>query len=181
MSFQSPHCEKLFSLHRHADGLYSPEKHTHNAFPVEHKKYEHGNAEDVKAFLNRDANKYKDTSVTHDTTHSTSAAPVVSSEHTHHHVHEHVQPIIQKETIAPQVVHTTVPVHETHHAAAVQHGTSTLPVKTLEEFTNGRGTLDGRGATKVNEFNGCPDISQKDLHTKESRLAAGKQALGNTA
>lgn len=139
--------------------------------PTEHKTFEHGNEKDVNAFLDRDASKYKDSSVTHNTTHSASTAPVVSGEHTHHHVHEHVQPVIQKETVAPQVVHTTVPVHETHHAAAVHHGTSTLPTKTLEEFSSGRGTLDGRGTTKVNEFEGCPQIGDKTAQS--SRGAQG--------
>jgi len=156
-----------------------PEKHTHHAIPVEHKSYEHGNERDVNAFLERDASKYRNSSVTHETTHSSSTAPVVSGEHTHHHVHEHVQPVIQKETLERHVVHTTIPVHEIHHAAAVQHGTSTLPPKTLEEFTSGRGTLEGRATTKVNEFEGCPNISHKDLHAKEAKSAAQAQGLGN--
>jgi hypothetical protein len=28
----------------------------------------------------------------------------------HHHVHEHVQPVINKETVQPHVVHTTIPI-----------------------------------------------------------------------
>lgn len=133
-----------------------PEQHHHNIIPVEHKSFEHGDDRVLKDELNRDAAQYKDKSVTEQTSHSASAAPVVSGEHVHHHVHEHVQPVIQKETIAPQVVHTTVPIHETHHAKAVHHGTTTLPTKTLDEFAKDHGKIEGHGVNKLTEYDGCP-------------------------
>lgn len=150
-----------------------PEQHSHNVVPVEHKTFDHGKDSDIRGTLDREAAKFKDSSVTHGTTHSATAAPVVSGERTHHHVHEHVQPVIQKETIAPNVVHTTVPVHETHHAAAVHHGTSVLPAESLESFNKGgHGTLEGRGVTKVAEFDGQPkpynDKLQLDGHNNHS-------------
>jgi len=144
-----------------------PEQHAHNILPVEHKTFDHGNDRDVRDTLDRDAAQYKDSSVTHGTTHTASAAPVVAGERTHHHVHEHVQPVIQKETIAPRVVHTTVPVHETHQASAVHHGTSVLPTETLESFKSGnKGTLDGRAATKVGEFDGPPKSYNNSLQSE---------------
>lgn len=91
----------------------------------------------------------------------------MTGEHIHHHVHEHVQPVIQREVVAPQVVHTTVPIHETHHAAPSLHGTSVLPATTLEEFTRDRGTLLGRGATRLNEFDGCPKAYNRDLQPEQ--------------
>lgn len=69
-----------------------------------------------------------------DTTESTAVAPSVAGEHVHHHVHEVVQPVIHKETLAPEVVHTVVPIHEKVTAPSEHHGLSTLPVKTMEEF-----------------------------------------------
>lgn len=36
-----------------------------------------------------------------------------------------------------------MPIHEVHRAEAEHHGTSVLPVKNLEEFTAGGGTLTG--------------------------------------
>lgn len=126
--------------------------------PVEHKTFEHGGDADTRQHLERDAAKYRDTSTTHNATHSTSAGATMSGERIHHHVHEHIQPVINKETIAPSVVHTTVPIHETHHAAPVHHETTTLPTKSLEEFTGtgGRTVLEGRGVQQVREFEGCP-------------------------
>ncbi|KAF5693462.1 hypothetical protein FDENT_1997 [Fusarium denticulatum] len=144
-----------------------PEQHHHNLVPVEHKTFHHGNEQDTQATLDREAAKYRDTTETHSTTHSTEAAPVVTGERIHHHVHEHVQPVINKETVQPHVVHTTIPIHETHHAAPVHHGTSTLPTKTLEEFTHERGGLKERAAQKLTEFEGCPKPYRRELQGEQ--------------
>ena len=64
--------------------------------------------------------------------------------------------MIHKETIAPEVVHTTVPIHEKHMAAAEHHGTSVLPTKTLSDFQAGGGSLAG-GTTQAQEkYEGDP-------------------------
>ncbi|TQN67404.1 hypothetical protein CSHISOI_08140 [Colletotrichum shisoi] len=150
-----------------------PEKHHHNVIPVAHKTFEHGNEKETKNTLDREHAKFKDTSVTHDTTHTSTAAPVVSGERVHHHVHEHVQPVIQKETIQPHVVHTTVPVHETHHAKPVHHGSTTLPTKTLDEFTREKGNLDGPRHHKYDEFDGCPGKINKGFADSEHTGVVG--------
>ncbi|KAK2676234.1 hypothetical protein RAB80_008420 [Fusarium oxysporum f. sp. vasinfectum] len=144
-----------------------PEQHHHNLVPVEHKTFHHGNEQDTRATLDREAAKYRDTTETHSTTHSTETAPVLTGERIHHHVHEHVQPVINKETVQPHVVHTTIPIHETHHAAPVHHGTSTLPTKTLEEFTQERGGLKERAAQKLTEFEGCPKPYRRELQGEQ--------------
>lgn len=124
--------------------------------------------------LQRDEAKYKDTSAVHDTTHTASKAPAVSGERWHHHVHEHVQPVIEKETVAPKVVHTTVPVHETHHATAAHHGTKVLPPKTMEEFTGGQGSLESHGLDKTREYEGCPTFDRKDLESNSRAQGVGR-------
>jgi len=143
-----------------------PEQHHHNLAPVQHKEFHHGDEQQTKATLDREAAQFRDTSETHSTTHSAETAPTVTGERIHHHVHEHVQPVIQKETIQPNVIHTTVPIHETHHAAAVHHGSSTLPTKTLEEFTSERGGLAERAAQKLTEFEGCPKPYRQELQNE---------------
>jgi hypothetical protein len=126
--------------------------------PTQHKTIHHGNEDQTRATLDREAGKFRNTSTTHETTHSTEMAPTMEGERIHHHVHEHVQPVIQKETVAPTVMHTTVPIHETHHAAPVHHEATTLPPKTMGEFTGSGSSipLEGRGLQKVQEFEGCP-------------------------
>jgi hypothetical protein len=72
-------------------------------------------------------------------------------------VHETIQPIIEKETIAPSVVHTTVPIHETHHSAPEHHGASILPTKSMAEFKHGGQSVAGsKGIINEDKYDGCP-------------------------
>lgn len=71
-------------------------------------------------------------------------------------VHERVQPIVHKETVQPEVVHTTVPIHEVHKAESEHHGISTLPVKTLDEFKSGGGILTGGQKQAHESYEGDP-------------------------
>ncbi len=89
-----------------------PEKHAHNVLPTEHREFHHDNEHDTKAKVAAELGRFKDSSTTHETHHTQAAAPSVTGEHVHHHVHETVVPVVHKETIQPEVVHTTVPVHE---------------------------------------------------------------------
>ncbi|KHN96010.1 allergen [Metarhizium album ARSEF 1941] len=150
-----------------------PEKHTYNAVPVEHKTVEHGNKEDVQAALQKDAANYVNSSTTHDTKRTATAAPAVQGEHTQHHVHHHIQHVIEKETIQPEYIHTTVPVHETHHAKPIHHEATVLPAKSLEEYTASRGDLQAHPTNKVKEFPGCPTLKDKSLESKSQ----GQQAI----
>ena len=132
-----------------------PERHSHQMGAVQERSFEHDDPNVVKQKLAHVTAGFKNTAITQDTKHTTAAAPTIEGEHVHHHVHETVQPVIHKETITPEVVHTTVPIHETHHAASQHHGTSTLPVKTLSEFTSGGGILDGKRESH-GSYDGCP-------------------------
>ncbi|PSK33456.1 hypothetical protein B9Z65_7343 [Elsinoe australis] len=120
-----------------------PEQHHHNMAPVEHRKFEHGNDADVKRRLEAERAQFKDTTVKGDTKHTSSVAPTVAGEHIHHHVHENIQPVVDRQTIEPHVVHTTVPIHETHHSAAQHHSTSTLPAVHMSDFKKQGGSLTG--------------------------------------
>lgn len=125
-----------------------------------HKTIDHG--DDSASRQPPAAAQFQDKSVTHDTTHSTSAA-MVGGEHIHHHVHEHIQPVIQKETIQPEYTHTTVPIHETHHLEAKEHGTTVLPPIGMDDDL--KGVLAGRKERKVEEYEGCPRTYEKKLQT----------------
>lgn len=56
------------------------------------------------------------------------------NEHQHHHIHETIQPVIQKETVQPSVVHHTAAVHEKIHDAPIVHEATTLPTITHDAF-----------------------------------------------
>jgi hypothetical protein len=111
-----------------------PEQHTHNLAPQVEKTFVHGDIEQDKEKHAANLAQFQDTRTVEETTQSTAAASSVAGEHVHHHVHEVVQPVIHKETIQPEFVHTTIPIHEKVTAPSEHHGLSTLPVKTLEEF-----------------------------------------------
>merc|ERR1711939_390657 len=51
--------------------------------------------------------QFQSGSTTHETTRSAENKATVAGEHVHHHVHETVVPVVHKETIQPEVVHTT--------------------------------------------------------------------------
>jgi hypothetical protein len=74
-----------------------------------------------------------------------------------------VQPVVHKETVQPEVVHTTVPIHETHHASTQHHGTSVLPMKNLSEF----GT-SGHQGSRHEEYEGVPRSYNKDMQQEQT-------------
>lgn len=88
-------------------------------------------------------------------------------------VHENVIPVIHKSTIQPEVVHTTQPIHETHHVGTQHHGISQLPMKTLDEFKSAGGILDGRSGHSHEEYDGKPRPYNEKLATTFDKLGLG--------
>ena len=66
-----------------------------------------------------------------------------------------IQPVVQKETIQPSVVHTTVPIHEVHHNEAKHHAASALPAVSMADFKKQGGSLTGR-EERYDGFEGEP-------------------------
>ncbi|KAL5330432.1 hypothetical protein ACEPPN_003960 [Leptodophora sp. 'Broadleaf-Isolate-01'] len=121
-----------------------PEQHTHQMAGVETRNLKHGNDDHVKERLAAEQAQFKNTRTVGETQHSSSANPTIAGEHVHHHVHENIQPVIQKETVQPSVVHTTIPVHEIHQNEAKHHTATALPAVTMDEFKKQGGHLSGR-------------------------------------
>jgi len=157
-----------------------PEQHHYQMKDVIDKEFSHSNDHETRQRLERETAQFKNTNHTHETRHTTAVAPRVEGEHVHHHIHETVQPVVHKETITPEVVHTTVPIHESHHAAAQHHGISTLPMKTLESFTSNGGTLTGSTTAAHETYHGPPRPYNPDLMTNptEADLNPGGHGLG---
>jgi hypothetical protein len=84
----------------------------------------------------------------------------------HSHVHETVQPVINRETIQPEVIHTKHNIHETHHLNAQHHATTTAPEIDMASYEGtgtgsagtagkkGRGKKGGLGSSYDNELGG---------------------------
>eukprot|EP00262_Sarcandra_glabra_P013348 TRINITY_DN3678_c0_g1_i1.p1 TRINITY_DN3678_c0_g1~~TRINITY_DN3678_c0_g1_i1.p1 ORF type:complete len:306 (+),score=26.89 TRINITY_DN3678_c0_g1_i1:88-918(+) len=157
-----------------------PEKHTHNVAPQVEREYKHDNEADTHKRVSAELGRFQNTSTTRETTHSTEAAPMVAGEHVHHHVHETVQPVVHKETIQPEVVHTTVPIHEVHHASAEHHGMSALPMKTLDEFTRSGGALTGTERHTHEEYEGAPRPYNDKLATTIDKVLPGHHSSNTT-
>ncbi|KAI1384356.1 uncharacterized protein F4822DRAFT_432902 [Hypoxylon trugodes] len=149
-----------------------PEKHEHRVGGVQHRDYDHRDHETTKKTLAAENQKYKDERVIKDTTHTQSHAPTVQGEHVHHHVHETVQPVLHKETIQPNVVHTTVPIHETHHNAAQHHSTTSLPPVSMQEYEQQGGALGGR-KERFDAFEGEPKTIRGTLSTMHDKQDSG--------
>jgi len=132
-----------------------PESHTHQIGGVEHRNIKHGNDDHIAQRLKTEAAQFKDRQEVGETQHTSTAAPTMTGEHVHHHVHESIQPIIQKETVQPSVVHTTVPVHEVHQNEAKHHTATQLPAVSMDQFRNQGGSLHGR-EERTDAFNGEP-------------------------
>ncbi|KAL8997425.1 MAG: hypothetical protein Q9169_003288 [Polycauliona sp. 2 TL-2023] len=132
-----------------------PEQHQHNIVPVEHREHHHGDTAAIKARLEQERAQFQSTRTGGTTQESHSVAPVIAGEHVHHHVHETIQPIVQKETIQPSVVHTTVPIHEVHHNEAKHHSSSALPAVSMADFKKQGGSLTGR-EERYDGFEGQP-------------------------
>ncbi|KAI4259316.1 MAG: hypothetical protein L6R42_004634 [Xanthoria sp. 1 TBL-2021] len=132
-----------------------PEQHQHNMAPVEHRELHHGDSAAVQARLEQERAQFQSTRTSGGVKESHSVAPVIAGEHVHHHVHETIQPVVQKETIQPSVVHTTVPIHEVHHNEAKHHGASALPAVSMADFKKQGGSLTGR-EERYDGFEGEP-------------------------
>ncbi|KAI4165387.1 MAG: hypothetical protein LQ342_000795 [Letrouitia transgressa] len=132
-----------------------PEKHHHNIIPVEHREQHHGDTAAVQARLEQERAQFQNVRSEGSTKETHSVAPSVAGEHVHHHVHETIQPVVQKETIQPSVVHTTVPIHEVHHNEAKHHAASALPAVSMADFKKQGGSLEGR-EERYDGFEGEP-------------------------
>lgn len=148
-----------------------PEQHQHRVIPVEHREHHHGKDQAIKDSLAAEQAKFQDTRTQGKTTETHSTGAAVAGEHVHHHVHEVIQPVLQKETIQPSTVHTTVPIHEVHHKDPQHHSGTTLPAVNLDQFKAQGGTLTGRGE-KHEHFSGEP---------RTTGATAGSVGLDNTS
>lgn len=159
-----------------ADREVLPEQHTAKLGAVQHREFDHRDADTTKRNLEAEQAAFKSDRAVTDTTHAQSAAAVVGGEHVHHHIHETIQPVIHKETIQPNVVHTTVPIHEVHHNAATHHEASELPAMTLAEFKEKGGVLGGRGE-RYDGFEGEP----KHIGGTLTHMVQGKTSKRDSA
>jgi len=140
-----------------------PEEHTHDLAATQHRQFQHGNNEQVKERLAAENAQFKNTRTIGETQHTSSVAPTLTGEHIHHHVHENIQPVIEKETIQPSVVHTTNRIHEVHNNEAKMEDTTTLGTLSMADYRAQGGPITGSGRRK-DSFDGTPEGLGKTLN-----------------
>jgi hypothetical protein len=69
----------------------------------------------------------------------------------HHHIHESIQPVIQRQTDQPSVVHTTQNVHEHITDRPIVHDQTVEPTLSINQFKDKVGHLTGGHSTSHHE------------------------------
>lgn len=155
-----------------------PEQHTAKVAGTVHREFDHRDNQTAERAIRAEADKLRNERHVEGTTHTQSKAPVVQGEHVHHHVHETIQPVIHKEVIQPEVVHTTVPIHEVHRNAAQVHSTTEMPAISIDEFQRKSGNL---GSQHEKSFDGCPPGQGVHAHdnTQTGHGVSGSNIAGS--
>ncbi|KAK1761576.1 hypothetical protein QBC47DRAFT_429173 [Echria macrotheca] len=156
-----------------------PEQHKHRVAGEVTREFDHRDQAATERAIKAEASVLRDDKTIEPTTHTQSRAPVVTGEHVHHHVHETVQPLLQKEVIQPEVIHTAVPVHEVHHNAARIHETTTKQPISIDEYKKTGGGLQGSSTTRTAQFEGCPS-EQSQSTTSTSSITEGLKSATST-
>ncbi|KAI1213379.1 uncharacterized protein F4807DRAFT_410894 [Annulohypoxylon truncatum] len=151
-----------------------PEQHKHKIGNVQHREFDHRDHEDVKKTLASEGEKFKDERRVKDTVHTQAHAPAIEGERVHHHIHETIQPVLHKETIQPSVVHTTVPIHETHHNPAQHHQTTSLPPVSMDQYKQSGGTLSGQ-KERYDAFEGEPQSIRGAVSSMHDKKDFGRE------
>lgn len=86
---------------------------------------------------------------------------------------------MQKETIQPSVVHTTVPIHEVHHNEAKHHTSSALPAVSMADFKKQGGSLSGR-EERYDGFEGEPRAVGNTLGSGSTGTGSGMTGSHHT-
>ncbi|CAK4030453.1 Hypothetical predicted protein [Lecanosticta acicola] len=144
-----------FTLQPVEDEEVTEDKVEFNMLPVDQKVFAHGDPSDVENAISQEAAKFTTEIVRVDGNKTSSTSPPIVGEHFHHHVHETIQPIINKRTLEPHVIHTTIPIREVHHNQSIFHATSSLPQLSMADFKRQGGALNGR-EERIDSFEGEP-------------------------
>ncbi|ODN77946.1 hypothetical protein L202_05043 [Cryptococcus amylolentus CBS 6039] len=104
--------------------------------------------------------------------------------HEHHHIHETIQPVIQRETIQPTVIHHTAAIHEKVHEAPIVHEVTTLPPIGHDQFLKLKEGLSGATHSDKSHshqhYEGAPRVGGHTSQTGTTSSAAPSTTQGPT-
>jgi len=131
--------EKHVHHHQHRVQLVEdhqtlPEQHIQTTAPAVVREHKEEMLPEHQAKLHEQRTAHQNIQTKGEVERSAAHAGVHVNTHEHHHIHETIQPVIQRETIQPTVVHHTQAVHEKIHEAPIVHEATTLPTISMDEF-----------------------------------------------
>ncbi|ODO01755.1 hypothetical protein I350_06584 [Cryptococcus amylolentus CBS 6273] len=153
--------ERHIHHHQHrvqpvADAQTLPEKHVHSTAPVVHTEHTEDMLPEHQQTLQQQRGLHQNQKTEGAVERSGEHVGVAVNEHAHHHIHETIQPVIQRETVAPTVVHKTNAIHETVKEAPIVHEVTTLPTVSAAEYAQTR-EEPGQGVCRT--YEGGPAVA----------------------
>ncbi|ORX37369.1 hypothetical protein BD324DRAFT_579547 [Kockovaella imperatae] len=138
--------EKHIHHHQHRvqpveDHQTLPTKHVEERAPVVTREHKEDMLPEHQQKLEEQRHMYQNQQTTGEVERDEAHLGTHVNQHEHHHIHETIQPVIQRETIQPTVVHHTNAVHEVVHDAPIVHEATTLPTMSHEDFLKQKGNL----------------------------------------
>lgn len=97
---------------------------------------------------------------------------------THHHIHESIQPVIQRETVQPSVIHTTKNVHEHITDRPIVHDQTVEPTLSINQFKEKVGHLTGGHSTSHHEHMKPNVVPHGGQDTSSSGHGSGTTGTG---
>ncbi|ODN91357.1 allergen [Cryptococcus wingfieldii CBS 7118] len=156
-----------------ADSQTLPEKHIHSTAPIVHTEHTEDMLPEHQQTLQQQRGLHQSQKTEGGVERSGEHVGVAVNEHAHHHIHETIQPVIQRETVAPTVVHKTNAVHETVKEAPIVHEVTTLPTVSAAEYAQTR-EEPGQGVCRT--YEGGPAVAGSGA----GAAGAGTHGLGKT-
>jgi len=155
-----------------------PTEHKHEQLATEHRHHEVPMAEQDAARHQKMQTGISDHQKIAPTERNTVEGGTNVNHLTHHHIHESIQPVIQRETVQPSVIHTTKNVHEHITDRPIVHDQTVEPTLSINQFKDKVGHLTGGHSTSHHEHmkpNVVPHSGQDSSSQYGSGTGPGSQ------
>jgi len=123
------------------DRAQAETKHESVNLGTEHRHHEQKMADADRARLQQMHHAVKDEQVVAPTERHVTEIGGATKELVNHHIHETIQPVIEREVVAPTVVHQQATVHHHIHEKPVVHDQTVEPTLSMSEFQSKFGNV----------------------------------------
>ncbi len=155
-----------------------PTEHKHEQLATEHRHRETPMAEEDAARHQKMQTGITDQQKVAPTERTTVEGGTNTHHLTHHHIHESIQPVIQRETVQPSVIHTTKNVHEHITDRPIVHDQTVEPTLSINQFKEKVGHLTGGHSTSHHEHMKPNVVPHSGQDTSSSGYGSGISGPG---